>query len=52
MAFANPSNKIDDFLALKPVKPKTEALYDYILHEWDLYASSRSGIYESGFNHE
>ena len=24
-------------LTLKPVKPNTEALYDYILYEWDLY---------------
>ena len=28
-------------LTLKPVRPKTERLYNYVLHEWDLYVSPR-----------
>lgn len=34
--------KTIDCLTLKPVGPKTERLYDYILHEWDLYISPRN----------
>jgi hypothetical protein len=29
-------DKVDGSLTLKPVKPNTEALYNYVLHEWDL----------------
>jgi hypothetical protein len=30
-----------DSITLKPVRPKTERLYNYVLHEWDLYVSPR-----------
>jgi hypothetical protein len=30
----------NDSLTLKPVRPKTERLYDYVLPKWDLYISS------------
>jgi hypothetical protein len=33
-------HQTNDSLTLKPVRPKTQRLYDYVLHEWDLYVSS------------
>jgi hypothetical protein len=30
-------HQTNDSLTLKPVRPKTQRLYDYVLHEWDLY---------------
>ena len=34
--YADLLDKVKGSLTLKPVKPKTEALYNSVIHEWEL----------------